>query len=109
MSGETGCDDPRLRDNAIRFEMTAPGERTPRSLYLFVFRDRAGYERAAMPVEACRRTFAARASRPVDAVAVSPYRLFGEGLTSDVRALLESALAEAAAPRVPVPGDDEQP
>lgn len=111
VAGETGCGDPGLVANAIRFRLRAPGMTEPATVHLFVFRDRSSFEAAADSVERCRITYAAThpgtpadtsdavgpgASAEVDSVAVGTYRAFGPGWPPELRALLESTLADLA-------------
>lgn len=111
VAGETGCGDPALVANAIRFRLRAPGMTEPATVHLFIFRNRSSFEAAAESVERCRSTYAAteagspadtsdpvgsRASGEVESVAVGTYRAFGAGWPPELRALLESTLADLA-------------
>jgi hypothetical protein len=111
VAGETGCGDPGLVANAIRFRLKAPGMAEPATVHLFVFRNRSSFDAAADSVERCRRSYAATdASAPADtadpagpdpsgeadSVAVGTYRAFGAGWPPELHALLESTLADLA-------------
>jgi hypothetical protein len=111
VAGETGCGDPGLVANAIRFRLRAPGTTEPATVHLFIFRNRSSFEAAAESVERCRSSYAATeagspagtsgpvgsdASGEVDSVAVGTYRAFGAGWPPELRALLESTLADLA-------------
>ncbi|KRT63413.1 MAG: hypothetical protein XU10_C0011G0025 [Chloroflexi bacterium CSP1-4] len=98
-SGDPGCSDPSLDDNAIHVvvSMDAGGQR--RDVYLFRFRNRVRWTDGAPAVDACQGEFEARSARvggPVDRVDVSPYRAFGDGWSPELRAALESGLLVAA-------------
>jgi glycine/D-amino acid oxidase-like deaminating enzyme len=97
VAGETGCGDPGLVANAIRFRLTSPGMREPATVHLFIFRNRSSFEAAADAVERCKSIYAAT-EPDVDSVAVGTYRAFGAGWPRELRALLESTLAELAGP-----------
>jgi hypothetical protein len=94
VGGETGCGDPGLVANAIRFRLKAPGMAEPATVHLFVFRNRSAFEAAATPVERCRQSYAANASGEVGSVAVGTYRAFGADWPPELRALLESTLTD---------------
>jgi len=98
-SGDPGCADPSLDDNAVHVvvSMGAGGER--RDVYLFRFRNRVRWADGAPAVDACRGQYEARSARvggPVERVEVSPYRAFGDGWSPELRAALESGLVVAA-------------
>jgi hypothetical protein len=96
VAGETGCGDPGLVANAIRFRLKAPGITEPATVHLFIFRNRSAFEAAADPVERCRQTYAATAAGEVGSIAVGTYRAFGAGWPAELRELLESTLADLA-------------
>ncbi len=98
-SGDPGCVDPSLDDNAVHVvvSMGAGGER--RDVYLFHFRNRVRWADGASAVDACQGQFetqSARAGGPVERVDVSPYRAFGDSWSPELRAALESGLVVAA-------------
>jgi hypothetical protein len=98
-SGDTGCSDPSLDDNAVHVvvSMGAGGER--RDVYLFRFRNRVRWADGAPAVDACQGQYEARSARvggSVDRVDVSPYRAFGDSWSPELRAALESGLVVAA-------------
>lgn len=95
VAGETGCGDPELVANAIRFRLKVAGMTEPATVHLFLFRNRSSFEAAADPVERCRGRYAA--SQPgVESVAVGTYRAFGAGWPPELRELLESTLSDLA-------------
>jgi hypothetical protein len=99
ISGDPGCSDPSLDDNAIHVvvSMGVGGQR--RDVYLFRFRNRVRWADGAPAVDACQGQFEARSARvggPLDRLDVSPYRAFGDGWPPDLRAALESGLVVAA-------------
>lgn len=100
VSGASGCDDPALAANAIRVELTTPGDPSPRPIHLFIFKDDAAFGAAEGQVRACERTYGARqGTERVTHLDVSPYRAFGTGLSDATTELVREALAEAAHPR----------
>ena len=101
VSGETGCGEADLVDNAIRFRLLAPGAAEPARVHLFLFRGRAAFDQGAEPVERCRSTFESGApAGSVGGLAVAPYRLFASGWSPEAGELLETTLeAMAGDPR----------
>jgi hypothetical protein len=98
-SGDTGCGDASLVANAIHWRLRVGSDPTPRDVYLFRFKDRATFQQNAAVVEACRQAFEARSSRAggvVDAVAISPWRAFGDGWSPELQDSLTAALTLAA-------------
>jgi hypothetical protein len=99
LPGESGCDDPELRANAVRFRVSGAGDAEPRDVYLFVFKHRAGYEAGRAAVDACQKQFEARSARPggpVTRLDVQPYRAFGDGWGPGLTRALHESLRLAA-------------
>ena len=98
-SGDPGCGDPSLADNAIHVVVSMAPDPTPRDVYLFRFRNTVRWADEAPVVDACQAAFeaiSARAGGLVSRVDVSPYRAFGDGWTAELRAALERGLADVA-------------
>jgi hypothetical protein len=98
-SGDTGCADQALDDNAVHIVVSlgVGGER--RDVYLFHFRNRVRWADGGPAVDACQGQFEARSSRvggPIERVDVSPYRAFGDGWSPGLRAALAAGLVVAA-------------
>ena len=77
-SGDPGCDNPTLSPTAIRFDAQGVDQSTPLGLRIYIFRDRAAWERRLADVDACVATWA---SDPTTFVIVqtSPYVVAGQG------------------------------
>lgn len=77
-SGDGGCSDPTLAPTAIRFEASGLDQATPVKLRIYIFRDRATWERRLTDVDACA---AAWATDPAtfEILQVSPYVVAGQG------------------------------
>jgi hypothetical protein len=98
-SGEPGCGDQSLADNAVHVVISMAPDPTPRDVYLFRFRNSVRWADEATIVDACQQVFEAISSRaggPVSRIDVSPYRAFGDGWTPELRAALERGLADVA-------------
>jgi hypothetical protein len=96
VSGDSGCDDPELARTAIRFEASGLDQQQPAAFYLYIFRNRAAFERVKANVEVCRTAYVrdASAAPPIE---VSPYVLATpDELAPEFAAALEAALEEAA-------------
>jgi hypothetical protein len=98
-SGDPGCGDRSLADNAVHVVISMPPDDEPRDVYLFRFRNNVRWADAAPLVDTCQHAFeaiSARTGGPVERIDVSPYRAFGDGWTPEERAALERGLAEVA-------------
>lgn len=98
-SGDPGCGDQSLADNAVHVVVSMPPDDEPRDVYLFRFRNSVRWADAQPLIDACQSTFeaiSARAGGPVSRIDISPYRAFGDGWTRELQAALERGLAEVA-------------
>jgi hypothetical protein len=98
-SGDPGCQDQTLDDNAVHVVVSlgVGGER--RDVYLFHFRNRVRWVDGKPAVDACQGQFEARSARVgglVEQIDVSPYRAFGDSWSGALRAALEAGLVVAA-------------
>lgn len=95
-SGDAGCADQNLIPTAIRFEATGPGLTTPVLLRVYIFGDRASWERRRPDVDTCA---AAWATDPAtfETVDSSPYVVAGQGpWPAPFKAAIQAALLAAA-------------
>jgi hypothetical protein len=95
-SGDPGCDDPELSPTAIRFAAAGLDQATPVTLRIYIFRNRAAWERRLADVDACA---AAWAEDPAtfELIQVSPYVLTGQGPWGpEFEAAIRRGLTEAA-------------
>jgi hypothetical protein len=96
VSGESGCDDPELARTAIRFQASGLDQPEPATFYLYIFRNRAAFDRVKADVEVCRTAYVRDASA-TPAIEVSPYVLATpDALAPGFAAALAEALEEAA-------------
>jgi hypothetical protein len=98
-SGDPGCQDRDLDDNAVHVVVSLglTGER--RDVYLFHFRNRVRWADGKPAVDACQGQFEARSARvggAVERLDVSPYRAFGDGWSAALKAALQAGLEVAA-------------
>jgi len=110
-SGDPGCSDPALVANAVHWRVTISSDPRPRDLYVFRFLDHAAFLAGAAAVDTCQAEFTARATRAggtVTRLDVSPWRVFGDGWSSDLAAILQAALTAAAGNGgLQPPGEDQ--
>lgn len=96
VSGDAGCDDPILIPTAIGFDATGLDQVDPVRIHLFVFRNRASFERLRASIDECARSFVTDATT-FETVEQSPYVLAGQGPWSpDLEAAIREALEVAA-------------
>jgi hypothetical protein len=95
VSGDSGCDDAELARTAIRFESAGLDQAEPATIHLYIFRNRAAFERNRPEVARCALSYVTdpAATRPIE---VSPYVLvtpatLEPGFAAAVRGALEEA------------------
>jgi len=95
-AGDDGCHDPTLSATAIRFQASGLDQATPVLLRIYIFRNRAAWERRLADVDTCA---AAWADDPAtfELIQVSPYVLAGQGpWPPQFEAAVRQGLTEAA-------------
>ena len=98
-SGDAGCGDPSLADNAVHAVVSMAPDPTQRDVFLFRFRNTVRWADGGPLVDACQAAFeaiSARAGGPVARIDVSPYRAFGDGWSPELEAALKRGLADVA-------------
>lgn len=78
VSGDAGCSDPVLTPTAISFKVSGMDQATPVKIYLYVFRDRATYERLRSTIDACARSYVTD-PETFESVEQSPFVMAGQG------------------------------
>jgi hypothetical protein len=78
ISGDAGCTDPNLIPTAIGFDAVGLDLATPVRLRIYIFTDRAAWQRRQADVDAC---IAAWATDPatIETIGESPYVIAGQG------------------------------
>jgi hypothetical protein len=96
VSGDTGCSDASLTDNALHLTIAAPGDTTPRDVYIFTFRS-TRFDASAAPIDTCQAAYAqAHPGMSVRRLDIAPYRAFGADWSQSLSATITAALTEAA-------------
>jgi hypothetical protein len=96
VSGDAGCSDPNLIPTAIGFDASGQGVTTPVRLRIYIFTDRAAWQRRQPDVDAC---IAASATDPtmIETIGQSPYVVAGQGpWPAAFKTALAAALVAAA-------------
>lgn len=78
VAGDTGCDDPVLSPTAISFDASGLDQTAKVRIHLYVFRNRAAFERLRGSVDSCARSFVTDPGA-YESVEESPYVLAGQG------------------------------
>ena len=78
VSGDAGCDDQVLAPTAIAFDASGLDQATTVKVYLYVFRNRATFERLRATIDACARTFVTD-PETYESIEQSPFVLVGQG------------------------------
>lgn len=96
VSGDAGCQDPDLVPAAISFHAQGLDQATPVKLYLYVFRDRAAFERHRDQVGPCAQAWVTD-PQTYEELEQSPYMLAGQGpWGTQFEAALRKVLEQAA-------------
>lgn len=77
-SGDAGCDDPVLSPTAISFDASGLDQSAKLRIHLYVFRNRAAFERLRSTVDGCARSFV-NDPETYESVEESPYVVAGQG------------------------------
>jgi hypothetical protein len=96
-SGDAGCDDPALAENAVRARVRAP-DGAEADVHLLTFRNRPFWEASGAAADACVAALESRRGPlgSVERLDISPYRAWGRGWTPALTDLLRRALTRAA-------------
>ena len=78
VSGDAGCDDRQLIPTAIAVDATGVDQATPVRIYLYIFRNRASFEKLRANIDTCARSFVTD-PETFESVEQSPYVLAGQG------------------------------
>jgi hypothetical protein len=95
-SGDAGCEDAELARTAIRFAASGLDQPAPVLLRIYIFRDRAAYDRRRLSVDACARSWITNANELIS-IDASPFVLMGQGpVGRSFASELRTSLREAA-------------
>ena len=96
VSGDAGCADKVLAPTAIAFDAKGLDQATAVRIYLYVFRDRATFERLRSSIDACARSFVTDPAT-YESVEQPPFVMVGQGpWAPQFEAALRQALEVAA-------------
>ncbi len=96
VSGDAGCTDRVLIPTAIGLTAKGLDQTTPVRLYLYIFRDRAAFERLRATVDDCARSYVTD-PQTFESIDASPFVLAGQGpWAPEFKAALREALVRAA-------------
>jgi hypothetical protein len=96
VSGDAGCLDPVLIPTAIGITAKGHDQAEPVRIYLYIFRNRAAFDRLRATVDTCATEFVTDPDS-FETVEQSPYVLAGQGPWGpEFEAALREALQEAA-------------
>lgn len=95
VSGDAGCDDPVLIPTAIGIDAGGLDQPEPVRIRLYIFRNRASFEKLRASVDLCARSFVTD-PETYETVEQSPYVLAGQGpwsprFEAEIREALEVA------------------
>jgi hypothetical protein len=78
VSGDAGCDDPVLIPTAIGFDASGIDQAEPVRIHIYIFRNRASFEKLRASIDACARSFVTD-PQTYETVEQSPFVLAGQG------------------------------
>jgi hypothetical protein len=96
VSGDAGCDDIDLARTAIGFDASGLDQATPVRIRIYIFRNRATYERLRSTIDGCAATFVTD-PETFESVESSPFVVAGQGpWAAQFKDALRAAIVEAA-------------
>jgi hypothetical protein len=96
VSGDAGCVSDTLRSAAISFKASGLDQAAPVKLYLYIFRNRAAWDKHRADIGPCAQTFVTDAQTFAE-IEQSPYVVAGQGpWATRFEASLRQVLADAA-------------
>lgn len=96
VSGDAGCSDANLGKTAIGFDASGLDQATTVRVHVFIFRDRATYERLRASIDQCAASFVTDPDT-FESVETSPYVVAGQGPWGPTfRDNIRAAITEAA-------------
>jgi hypothetical protein len=96
VSGDAGCSDSTLTDNALHLTVEVPDGSQPRDVYIFTFRS-TNFDASAGSTDACEAVYAqAHPGANVTRLDIAPYRAFGADWSPSLSATITAALNEAS-------------
>jgi hypothetical protein len=96
VSGDAGCDDLTLKRTAIALDASGLDQATPTRLYIYIFRDRAAFDRLRQTIDACARSYATNPDA-FESVEAPPYVVAGPGpWGAGFKAAIRTIFSEAA-------------
>jgi hypothetical protein len=96
VSGDAGCPDAVLSPTAIAFDASGLDQDEPVRLYLYVFRNRATFERLRASIDGCARSYVTD-PQTFESIESSPFVLAAQGpWAPEFERVLREALTEAS-------------
>lgn len=96
VSGDAGCEDLTLQRTAIGLDAAGLDQQAPTRVYLYIFRNRASFERLRQSVDGCAQSYATDADAFVS-IEASPFVVASAGpWAPEFRAAVRAAITEAA-------------
>jgi len=97
VSGDPGCPDETLAPTAIRMTLSGLDQTEPVTAYLYIFRNRASYEKLHGEIDSCARSYVTDPETYESIDAYSPFVLAGQGPWGpEFRGALRESLQAAA-------------
>ena len=96
VSGDAGCDNVELARTAIGFDASGLDQTRPIRVHVYIFRNRAAYERVRASVDSCAADFVTD-PQTFESLETSPFVVAGQGpWAPEFKAAIRAALTEAA-------------
>jgi hypothetical protein len=96
VSGDAGCTDLALQRTAIGLDAAGLDQASPTRVFIYIFRNRASFERLRQTVDGCAQTYATDPDAFVS-IEASPFVVASAGpWAPEFRAAVRAAITEAA-------------
>ncbi len=96
VSGDAGCDDLTLKRTAIALDASGLDQAAPTRLFIYIFRNRASFERLRETVGGCAQSYATDPDA-FESIEASPFVVASAGpWAPEFRSAVRAAITEAA-------------
>ena len=95
VSGDAGCEDPRLYGNAVRLDVSMTPAAEPSSVYVLGWRRQTDFDNDAAAFAECVAGAQATYGAEATVIESPPWRAYGLGWSDDLREAVEESIRAA--------------
>ena len=95
VSGDAGCEDPRLYGNAVRLDVSITPAAEPSTVYVLGWRRQSDFDNDAAAFADCVASAEATHGAEATVIESPPWRAYGVGWSGDLREAVEESIRAA--------------